>query len=243
MKNLMPLVLLLSFGLLLGCDQVLPNISKPSSDKAVSNGPASSSTESDSNTPKAGEKVCFACKGTGTIKCRAPGCQDGMGDCPGPCLKLNKGTWVHMDVAGHPPTDLWMKYDHGNGAYEAFNQGHAGHVIVVQNGHAVDTGTCTICSGTGKVQCSACKGTGKEMCLICEGKKFTPLSWSPTNNPWLNRQPDVIRLTDGRVYLGKVMGSVDTNVTIRTRDGRWVYVSDKDLVTKPDTNSTYSVGP
>ena len=39
----------------------------------------------------------------------------------------------------------------GNGAYEAFNQGHAGHVIVMQNDHAVDTGTCTICSGTGKV--------------------------------------------------------------------------------------------
>ena len=133
-----------------------------------------------------------------------------------------------------------MKYEHGNGAYEAFNQGHAGHVIVIQNDHAVDTGTCTICSGTGKVQCSACKGTGKEMCLICEGKKFTPLSWSPTNNPWLNRQPDVIRLTDGRVYLGKVMGSVDTNVNIRTRDGRWVYVSYKDLVTKPDAVSTNS---
>src|ERR1039458_5275895 len=54
--------------------------------------------------PGPNEKVCFACKGEGTVPCRVPGCKDGQVDCPGPCLKLTRA-WIHMDVAGHDPSE------------------------------------------------------------------------------------------------------------------------------------------
>ncbi|MDD5140831.1 MAG: hypothetical protein PHY43_11290 [Verrucomicrobiales bacterium] len=193
--------------------------------------------------PKAGEKICFACNGSGAIKCLAPGCVDGKVDCPGPCLKLDRGVWIHMDVAGHPPTDLWQKFNQGNGSYTAYNQGHVGHVIAMQNGKAMDTGPCKICGGTGKVVCSVCKGTGLEACLICGGKKYIPDSWTPANNPWLNGQPDLIRLTDGRILLGKVISTVGTDLTIKTRDGKWMHVNASDVVPKPATGSTNTVAP
>ncbi|MDE3068292.1 MAG: hypothetical protein KGJ60_12160 [Verrucomicrobiota bacterium] len=174
--------------------------------------------------PKAGEKICFACNGTGTVKCMAPGCVDGMVDCPGPCLKLDRGVWVHLAVAGHPASDVWQKFYQSDGSYRAFNQNHVGHVIVMENGQAVDTGPCRICGGTGKVPCSVCKGTGRVVCPICGGKKFIPVAWTPTNNPWLDSQPDLIRLRDGRILFGAVVNTIGTDVTIKTRDGRWLHV-------------------
>ena len=235
----MPLLVVLGCGLLAGCDQPGSEAAKKpaATTNAAVRAPAEPASVAPSPTPKADEKDCFACKGTGLIKCRAPGCQDGWLECPGPCLKLNRGSWVHLDVAGHPPTDLWQKFYIGKkGGYSAFNQGHVGHVIVVQNDQAVDTGACKLCDGKGKVACSACKGTGTARCLICEGKKLIPVSWTPTNNPWLNRQPDLLRLTDGRILLGQVINRSGTNVTIKTRDGRWLEVSDKDLA--PNTAGT-----
>lgn len=188
--------------------------------------------------PPAGEKICFACKGEGTVKCMAPGCVNGMVDCPGPCLKLDHGVWVHMDVAGHPPTDIWQQFNNADGTYTAYSQNHVGHVIVMQNGHAVDSGPCKICGGTGKVPCSVCKGTSKGVCPICGGKKYIPESWTPTNNPWLNSQPDLIRLNDGRMFFGKVVSTFDTDVTIKTRDGKWVHVNQTNIVAKSETIST-----
>src|SRR5450756_118008 len=44
--------------------------------------------------PGPGEKVCFACKREGTVACLVPGCVNGQADCPGPCLKLSRGTWI-----------------------------------------------------------------------------------------------------------------------------------------------------
>jgi len=179
--------------------------------------------------PKAGEKICFACKGKGTVKCMSPGCVNGLVDCPGPCLKLDRGVWVHIDVPGHPPTDVWQKFVKSDGSYAAYNQNHVGHVIVFQNGAYVDSGPCKVCGGTGKVPCSVCKGTGEQPCPICDGKKYIPESWTPTDNPWLNRQPDLIRLNDGRILFGKVVSTFDKDITIKTRDGKWLHVNQTNM--------------
>ncbi len=197
-----------------------------------------SQTASQPEGPKDGEKICFACKGTGQVKCTAPGCVDGMVDCPGPCLKLDQGMWIHMEVAGHPPTDLWRKFNLGGGAYTAYNQNHVGHVIAIEGGQAVDTGPCKICGGTGKVPCSVCKGTGQAACPICNGKKFIPVSWSPTNNPWLNSQPDLIRLTDGKIMFGTVQSTIGSDVAIKLRGGKWTHGNETYIVSYGDSTST-----
>src|SRR5882724_11769887 len=184
------------------CLCVMAGCGKPAGDAAKASAAASpevaAAPASSPEVPRADEKICFACKGTGSIKCTA-GCVDGKVDCPGNCLRLNRGAWVHMDVPGHPPTDLWQKFNQPDGSYTAYTQGHVGHVIAMQGGKAVDTGPCPICGGTTKVVCSVCKGTGNQVCMICEGKKFVPAAWSPTDNPWLNRKPNLIRLTAGRM--------------------------------------------
>jgi len=189
--------------------------------------------------PGPGEKVCFACNGTGIVKCPAPGCVDGQVDCPGPCLKLSRGVWIHMDVSGHSPTDLWQKFPNqsGMGGWQAFNQNHVGDVIQYQNGVAVDTGKCPICGGTGKVKCNVCNGTGKVTCPICNGKKFIPVAWTPTDNPYFNSQPDIIRLADGRVVLGRIAGQIGDDITIVTRDKKVLHVKPSDILPKPETNT------
>lgn len=229
------LVSLCWVAILCGC--LLAGCSKPPAEVSAnkplpeSNAPANPIAPAEVSTqpvatdgPPAGERICFACKGSGTVKCTAPGCVDGQVDCPGPCLKLDRGVWVHLDVAGHPASDLWQKFYLNDGSYQAYNQNHVGHVIAMENGQAVDTGPCRICGGTGKVPCNVCKGTGQVVCPICEGKKYIPDSWTPTDNPWLNRQPDLIRLADGRILFGKVMSTVGGDVAIKTRDGRWLHV-------------------
>ena len=141
-----------------------------------------------------------------------------------------------MEVAGHPPTDLWHKFELPDGSgYMAYNQNHVGHVIAYQNGQFVDTGPCKICGGSGKVPCSVCKGTGKEVCPICEGKKFIPVAWTPTDNPWLDRQPDLIRLSSGKLMFGKAIYTNGTDLTIKTRDGKFLHIQSTDIV--PNANA------
>jgi hypothetical protein len=53
-------------------------------------------------------KTCFRCNGSGKMKC--PDCKSGYRDCPGPCLKLSRGTWEHLDVAGHDKSELWQRF-------------------------------------------------------------------------------------------------------------------------------------
>jgi hypothetical protein len=65
--------------------------------------------------PGPNEKVCFACKGEGTVPCLVSGCKDGWVDCPGPRLKLSRGVWTHMNVAGHDPSDLWITFTAAGG--------------------------------------------------------------------------------------------------------------------------------
>ena len=194
--------------------------------------------------PGPGEKVCFACKGEGTVPCPVPGCVDGKVDCPGPCLKLSKGVWTHTDIDGKPSDVLWQYFNSPDGHWTiGWSEHHLGDVIVIQDGKPTDIGKCKICGGTGKVTCSVCKGTGKVTCPICNGKKFIPVAWTPTDNPWFNRQPDVIRFADGQVILGRVAASVGDDRTIVTRDKKILHVKASDILPKAETNSSAAPTP
>lgn len=221
---------------------------KPASDSAKASGQSGSKpaeagapeqTAPPVNGPEKDQKACFACNGEGAVACRAPGCKSGKVDCPAPCLKLTRGTWVHMNVAGHSPDELWQKFPNssGKGGYQAWNQHHVGEVVVMQNGQAVNIGQCKVCGGTTKAACTICKASGKRTCDICTGKKFVPLSWTPTDNPWLNSQPDLLRLTDDRVLLGKVVLSSGEDRTIRTRDGKITHVDASEILPSSTSNS------
>jgi hypothetical protein len=109
---------------------------------------------------------------------------------------------------------------------------------VIQDGKPTDIGKCKICGGTTKVTCSVCKGTGKVTCPICNGKKFIPVAWTPTDNPWFNSQPDVIRLADGQVILGRLAAEVGDDRTIVTRDKKILHVKASDILPKPGTNDS-----
>ena len=141
-----------------------------------------------------------------------------------------------MEVAGHDPSELWQKFPNasGQGGYQAWNQHHVGEVVVYQNGVAVSTGQCKVCGGTTRVTCSACKGQGRQGCEVCNGKKFVPAAWTATDNPWFNRQPDLIRLKDGQVILGRVAASTGEDRTIVTRDKKVVHVNVSDILPKGD---------
>jgi hypothetical protein len=190
--------------------------------------------------PAPGEKDCFACKGEGIVACRAPGCAEGKVDCPQPCLKLSRGAWIHMNVAGHDPSELWQKFPDrdGRGGYYAFSQNHLGEIVEYQGNRAVSIGKCQVCGGTTKVMCNACKGSGKQTCPICGGKKFIPVAWNPTNNPWFDSQPDVIRLADGRVLLGRVAATVGDDLTIVTRDKKILHVKTSEVLPKAGANTS-----
>jgi hypothetical protein len=174
-------------------------------------------------------KSCFNCNGTGEVQC--PNGKDGLMDCPGPCLKLSKGVWVHLEVAGHPPTDLWQKFYTADGGYQAWNQNHVGDVIQMQNGVPVDTGQCKICGGTGKVKCTICNGTGEITCPICGGKKVIPESWTAFDNPKMKDRPSYFKLKDGRTLIGREVMVIGDAVTIRTQKGD-IEVSQKDIVSE-----------
>lgn len=224
MRKKIPLILsgLVLLQLLAGCDR--PADSASSSAQTV---PPTAVPEPAATAP-AGEKNCFACAGTGTAVCT--NCIKGKVDCTGTCLRLNRGVWVHLEVAGHPPTDLWQKFKIGNGEYSAYNQNHVGHVIEVQGDKAVDIGPCPVCHGETKTPCKICAGTGRQKCLVCGGEKFVPEAWSATDNPWFNAQPDLLRLKDGRKLLGKVVSRIDNDLTIRTREGKSLNLKFSDLV-------------
>ncbi|HET7625827.1 MAG TPA: hypothetical protein VFM25_11240, partial [Verrucomicrobiae bacterium] len=179
----------------------------------------------ETNAPATGEKIsgekmkpCFQCHGTGKMKCPSRTCKDGETDCPGPCLKLTKGTWVHMNVAGHPATDVWQKFRTANG-WQAYNQGHVGHVIKMVNGMPTDVGVCPICHGTTKVKCPVCKGTGVVVCDVCEGKKEIPESWSAFDNPKMKDRPSHFKMKDGAILIGRRKMIVGDETAILTETG------------------------
>jgi len=186
--------------------------------------------------PGPGEKACFACNGTGMVKCTEPGCVDGWVPCPGPCLKLSQGIWSYTDINGNHSDILWQTlYVPDGRPVLGVSEHHLGEVFVYENGQYQDIGKCKICGGTGKVKCDVCKGTGRVVCPVCNGKKFIPVAWTPTDNPYFNSQPDVIRLADGQVVLGRIAGEVDGEKIIVTRDKKVLHVKASDIL--PKTNS------
>jgi hypothetical protein len=194
-------------------------------------------------TPGPGEKVCFACDGTGMVKCSAPGCVNGQVPCPGPCLKLSKGVWRHTDNNGKPSDLLWQTITAPDGRTYFVSEQHLGEVFAFQGGQVQHLGKCKICGGTGKVKCDVCKGTGQVICPICNGKKFIPVAWTTTDNPWFDSQPDVIRLADGRVILGRVAASSGEDRTIVTRDKKVLHVNASDILPRSDSNSIPAAAP
>jgi hypothetical protein len=218
-----------------GCGKQSPSGTANTTSSPETNAAAPQNSQVTSG-PGPGEKVCFACNGTGIVACHAPGCKNGKVDCPGGCLKLSQGNWTRQNVAGHDPNELWISF-HGKSGTTSWSQGHVGQVIVYQNGDPVNIGTCKVCGGSTTVSCPVCKGQGTQACEICSGKKFIPAAWSPTDNPWFNKQPDLIRLTDGKVLLGRIAGMNGDDRTIVTRDKKVVHVKASDIVTSPGTKA------
>src|SRR6266436_557876 len=72
--------------------------------RTASDAPKDSTAKSATATPDKDHQRCFNCDGKGIMACKA-GCVAGQAECPGPCLRLSRGKWEHLDVAGHPPTD------------------------------------------------------------------------------------------------------------------------------------------
>jgi hypothetical protein len=180
-------------------------------------------------------QACFMCEAKGIVTCHGVGCVQGKTECPGACMRLSKGKWERMTVAGHSPDELWQKFYTSGGGYQAWSQGHVGEVVVMQGGKPVNIGRCPKCGGATKVACSVCGGKGQVACEFCEGKKVVPASWTVNDNPVLNRQPDLIRLKDGRALLGRVASHVGTKYTIRTRDGKMVEVELSEILPKTNT--------
>ena len=176
-------------------------------------------------------KPCFRCNGLGKTKCPVTSCKNGQMDCPGPCLKLSRGSWIHKNVPGHDPKELWQEFK-GKDETRYWNQNHVGEVIQMQNGEAQNIGKCTICGGTTKVKCPTCKGIGEAVCNICDGKKAVPVSWSEFDNPKMKDRPTDIRLKDGRVIRGKIFMAVGGTTTIKTKDGEKVEVKTTDILSK-----------
>jgi hypothetical protein len=112
--------------------------------------------------------VCDVCAGTGVLSCGAPGCVNGKVRCPASCLKRDDPGWQHLDVPGHNPNDLWMRFDNDDGGSTAWTQAHIGELIVKVDGHWVDQGACPVCHATGWIPCPVCHG-GK-VCPVCKGE-------------------------------------------------------------------------
>lgn len=176
-------------------------------------------------------KPCFNCNGAGKTKCRVPSCKNGQMDCPGPCMKLSRGSWVHKNVAGHDPSELWQEF-RGQRGTMAWNQNHAGEVVHMQNGEPVNIGKCTVCGGTTRIKCSACQGTGEAACDMCGGKKIVPVSWSAFDNPKMKNRPTDIHLKDGRVIRGRITMQVGGTAWITTKDAEKVEVKSSDIISK-----------
>ncbi|MDB6093631.1 MAG: hypothetical protein JWM32_1193 [Verrucomicrobia bacterium] len=164
-------------------------------------------------------KECPQCRGSGIVTCKA-GCVHGVRDCPGPCLKLTSGTWIHMPVAGHPDSDWWQKFYMEDGRYQAWNQHHLGEVVEMRNGTPTIAGRCAMCKGTTKVPCPGCAGKGEVECPLCRG-----LGQVATTV----HAPDEIPLKDGRVLRGKIVAQRGEMIQIRTEDGKTQAIRASDL--------------
>jgi hypothetical protein len=225
---------ILSIALLVGCDKPASNSVKqpvaPETSPVVAETPTNAATEG----PGKDEKVCFGCGGQGAGPCHAPGCVCGKVNCPAPCVKLNTGIWVKHPELNRPDPNELMQLIVIQGHKILVSSHHEGVQYFWVNGDSVMR-ACPVCGGAAKVNCQVCKGTTKQTCQICAGKKFIPVAWTPTDNPWFNSQPDLIRLKDGQVVLGRVALSSGDDRTIVTRDKKVIHAKASDILPKSDS--------
>ncbi len=178
--------------------------------------------------PAADQQWCFQCAAKGTVACRAEGCTNGYLPCSGPCVRPGKGTWVPSPSR---PGELGFKMPVGNRRSAIITMNHIGEVWVAKNGEAVSLGACPTCRGQTRVACRQCSETGQVKCDVCQGDPIIPAAWKPTDNPWFNAQPDVVRLKGGRVFLGREAGGDGETVLFRTRAGEVIKVPKAEVVT------------
>jgi hypothetical protein len=114
---------------------------------------------------------CDFCGKTGALACGAPDCVNGRVRCTAACLKKDDPGWQHMDVAGHSPNELWMRFDNDDHGWKAWSQGHIGELIEKVDGKWVDKGACPVCQGTGRMPCPVCHSSKK--CPRCDGAGVT----------------------------------------------------------------------
>ena len=184
----------------------------------------------------ADEQWCFGCDGKGEVGCGAPGCREGKVDCPGPCVTRNEGTWVPDPKPGAAPGSMaFLLRFPGIKSTWYVSEFHAGEIWKIENGKLVSAGYCPTCGGARWIGCKVCDTRGLQTCQVCEGKTVLPASWKPTDNPWFNRQPNVVRLKDGRAFLGRDAGGDDVIVMFRTHSGETVSVPRDQVVQWPKT--------
>jgi hypothetical protein len=186
--------------------------------------------EAPQRTPAADEQWCFECEAKGVVKCLADTCKAGRLPCPGPCIHPGRGNWVPDP---NHPGQLGYKLQLGGNRYAMVSYVHAGEVFAVQNGEAVPLGKCPTCKGFTTLPCRTCSGKGTVNCPVCQGTKIVAAAWKPTDNPWFNTQPDVIRLKDGRVFLGRESGGGGDTVIFKTRDGQFITVNRDQILQAP----------
>lgn len=111
--------------------------------------------------------TCGDCGGRGRVSCGAEGCLHGSARCPASCLKADDPGWQTMEVAGHGPEELWMRFDHPAGGWTAFSKNHVGELVELDGNRWVNRGTCPSCQGSGRVACPVCQG--RQQCPRCSG--------------------------------------------------------------------------
>jgi hypothetical protein len=192
---------------------------------------------------------CLRCQGTGLIKCKVLKCKNGQVDCPGKCMKLSVGIWEHMNVPGHDPNELWQKYT-GSKGWHAWTSDHVGEVIEIRNGTPENIGKCPTCGGTATVLCKTCKGTGTMVCPACHGNKVIRARAVSSATPQVKPSPHqtrpgislipikhrIIRLQDGRTFIGQIVVSDPKVSWIKTSDGETVEVPTKSIIREAATD-------
>lgn len=112
-------------------------------------------------------RACPACHGQRWLSCGAPACDHGRVPCDGACLKRSSPGWVHMNVRGHSPDELWMRFYNDDGSWIAWTQAHVGQTIEKVGGRWANKGACPKCQGTGLLPCPNCHS--RLACATCAG--------------------------------------------------------------------------
>jgi len=164
-------------------------------------------------------KACFLCNSVGAMKCTVTTCRNGQAECPGPCLKLTKGTWIKRSVPSRTdPDERWQAKRVGNKTVY-FSSKHVGEYYTFDAGGQPVAHPCTVCGGATTASCKTCNGKGTITCSTFEGKKVVPESWTAFDNPPMKNSPSRFRLKDGKVLVGSTMTVLGTTATIRTETG------------------------